>query len=489
MTSKQFLSCAVATIVFALGVVFLNVPTEEPQEVGSGASTAQLFYLTSNTVRTASNSWGFQIPSLTNCTGLQTNGSGVFSCGLGGGGGGSGLFQFNSGTDVLSPILASTSNTARLTASSFHATSTATSSTFTRATITYASSTAVTATNFWGLASLATALNANGANCSAGNYPLGIDASGAVEGCTADANTTYTGDTEIVLSGTQFSLANTLTFDYASSTSQTIPRAWLTYASSTSQTITGSAYLPSALTLGSNTFTRSGAHNLTLTTSNTTVATLPSGTVTLYGTGSGSITSSNLATSLSNETGTPGSVVFSVSPTFTGTVTLANASSTSISGTNLSFTNATATTAFYSALGNFTNLFGTNNTFTNSTTTNAHYSGRVDTASSTHSRLGAITFTVPATPTTTTATTSFDLGVAMEPQNWQEGSCYTRNNTASFVFTDGTNDMNPRAASTTVGTFLIGTNNSFTTGEKRAVEVGALTNDVLSCSVTVHYSP
>lgn len=36
-----------------------------------------------------------------------------------------------------------------------------------------------------GNAGTATALAANGANCSAGNYPLGVDASGAVEGCTA----------------------------------------------------------------------------------------------------------------------------------------------------------------------------------------------------------------------------------------------------------------------------------------------------------------
>lgn len=36
-----------------------------------------------------------------------------------------------------------------------------------------------------GNASTATALAANGANCSAGNYPLGVDASGAVENCTA----------------------------------------------------------------------------------------------------------------------------------------------------------------------------------------------------------------------------------------------------------------------------------------------------------------
>jgi len=36
------------------------------------------------------------------------------------------------------------------------------------------------------LAATATALAANGTNCSAGQYPLGVDASGNVEGCTAD---------------------------------------------------------------------------------------------------------------------------------------------------------------------------------------------------------------------------------------------------------------------------------------------------------------
>src|SRR3990172_8136038 len=36
-----------------------------------------------------------------------------------------------------------------------------------------------------GAATTATALAANGANCAADNYPLGVDASGAVENCTA----------------------------------------------------------------------------------------------------------------------------------------------------------------------------------------------------------------------------------------------------------------------------------------------------------------
>lgn len=40
----------------------------------------------------------------------------------------------------------------------------------------------------------ATALAANGANCSAGNYPLGVDASGASESCTADDDVPESGD-------------------------------------------------------------------------------------------------------------------------------------------------------------------------------------------------------------------------------------------------------------------------------------------------------
>lgn len=48
----------------------------------------------------------------------------------------------------------------------------------------YTSGDAITG-SLTGNASTATALAANGANCSAGNYPLGVDASGAAESCTA----------------------------------------------------------------------------------------------------------------------------------------------------------------------------------------------------------------------------------------------------------------------------------------------------------------
>ena len=74
-----------------------------------------------------------------------------------------------------------------------------------------------------------------------------------------------------------------------------------------------------------------------------TISSTPQGT--LYGTASGSITSAQLATSLTDETGT-GSAVFSASPTFTGTLT----------GTSATFTG----TLVQQNITDGTNLFGQN---------------------------------------------------------------------------------------------------------------------------------
>lgn len=72
------------------------------------------------------------------------------------------------------------------------------------------------------------------------------------------------------------------------------------------------------------TFTTSGAYTTTLTTTANTSVTLPT-SGTLYGTATGSITSSQLATSLSDETGS-GVVVFGTSPAFTTSVTTGSSS-------------------------------------------------------------------------------------------------------------------------------------------------------------------
>lgn len=94
------------------------------------------------------------------------------------------------------------------------------------------------------------------------------------------------------------------------------------------------------------TITISGAYPVTFTLSETTSIALPTGG-TLYGTAPASITSAQFAASLTNETGSAGSVVFSVSPALTGTPTAPTASA----GTS---TTQIATTAFVA--GNFTPL-------------------------------------------------------------------------------------------------------------------------------------
>jgi hypothetical protein len=83
----------------------------------------------------------------------------------------------------------------------------------------------------------------------------------------------------------------------------------------------------------------SGAFALTLTSTATSNATIPAGTNTLYSTLSGSITSSQLATSLTNETGS-GVAVFGTSPTFTTSILLAGATSGNITLNSDALSNA-----------------------------------------------------------------------------------------------------------------------------------------------------
>lgn len=61
--------------------------------------------------------------------------------------------------------------------------------------------------NDWPKADQADALAANGANCSAGQYPLGVDAAGAVESCTADDDTPESGDFGNLTAGAGLSIS------------------------------------------------------------------------------------------------------------------------------------------------------------------------------------------------------------------------------------------------------------------------------------------
>src|SRR3990167_1614687 len=104
------------------------------------------------------------------------------------------------------------------------------------------SSSSAVSLSITGLAGTATALAANGANCTAGQYPLGVNASGAVEDCTAaaagGADFTYATDIGFGVTGsatttkTQFTLgihaSGTSQFSNATSTLFTAATAWLT---------------------------------------------------------------------------------------------------------------------------------------------------------------------------------------------------------------------------------------------------------------------
>src|SRR3990167_6118833 len=90
-----------------------------------------------------------------------------------------------------------------------------------------------------GLAGTATALASNPTNCSAGNYPLGIDASGNVESCTADISGTGVFEcTPDTYSGTAVNATSTgLWLKATSPYSLVASSTFITYASTTQLTV------------------------------------------------------------------------------------------------------------------------------------------------------------------------------------------------------------------------------------------------------------
>lgn len=90
--------------------------------------------------------------------------------------------------------------------------------------------------------------------------------------------------------------------------------------------------------------------------------------------------------------------------------------------------------------------------------------------------------------TTTTATTSIALGTAYVAQTITGIECWSGAGTVSYQLNDGTNQMNSLLATTTASRFAVSTNNSYTKGEKRFMDIGAMTGSYLSCSIDIIYN-
>lgn len=93
-----------------------------------------------------------------------------------------------------------------------------------------------------------------------------------------------------------------------------------------------------------------------------------------------------------------------------------------------------------------------------------------------------------ATSTAWTATSTIPLGTARVGETWNDVQCYTDTGTLNVSFNDGTNRMDMLNASTTVGTVTFTTNNTFTSAEKRYVDVGTPASSPTKISCTVSRS-
>lgn len=93
-----------------------------------------------------------------------------------------------------------------------------------------------------------------------------------------------------------------------------------------------------------------------------------------------------------------------------------------------------------------------------------------------------------ATSTAWTATTTVPLGPSYVAETWNGIQCFTDAGTVNVSLYDGTNRMNLLNASTTVGTVVLSTNNTFTAAEKRYADIGTPASSPTKISCTVSRS-
>lgn len=218
-----------------------------------------------------------------------------------------------------------------------------------------------------------------------------------------------------------------------------------------------------------------GGSNTTITYTGLSTSTALTGGRLLYSDGTKNVT--DIATTTVSITGpftipsTYGSLVGgSGSITFTGLST-----STALTGGQLLYTDGTK---------NVTNV----GTTTLSLSSAYSYSGTLG------SVVGGVGGTLSSvqTPafsyatTSWTGTTTIPIGPAFYAETWNAVKCFTDVGTLNVSFNDGSNRMDMLNASTTVGTFNLVTNNSFTAGEKRYVDIGTPASSPTKISCTVN---
>lgn len=310
-------------------------------------------------------------------------------------------------------------------------------------------------------------------------------------------------------------LTGTSTLGFASSTALTVSgNSWLNLASTTALTVSGQTWLANASTTavsGTNTrftngyFTNSSlgfASSTSLTVANNVWLNLASSTA---------LTATRLFA-------TNSALTYASTTSFgsTGNAWLTYASSTGMSGANLNFTNAT-TSSFFSALGSFTNIVvNTLATFLNMVVTGLlDVGGGVleipNGTAPTVDSIGELAFDSTsnqlvlfgtekkvigngndytsftyATTTAWTGTTTLPLGPSFVAETWNGIQCYTDAGTLVVQVGDGTNWTNANQASTTVGTTVLSTNNTFTAAEKRYWRAGtpASSPTIISCTIS-----
>lgn len=392
----------------------------------------------------------------------------------------------------------------------------------------YASSTSVSATRFWGAltgdvtgtASLATALAANGANCSAGSAAGGVSASGVAEDCTdywteaentsaayidASALTPYltlaafysTTTADIAEGGTNYYYTDARVNSYIHS-STTIPKTYTANTFTALQTATNATttYLTVTdlftgtiksgtwngstigIAYGGTNATSYNSHQL-LSFNGTAIVSTSTPTAARY------IATSTTASSFPYASSTG----YTVTDIWIGTVKSGTWNGSTI-GVAYGGTNATT---FGSHM-----LLGFNGTSVVATSTPVVGSVYASSTTATSTFLGGVimsgrvqTKTYPsfvyASSTAFIGTTTVALGPAFDNQTFNSVKCFTDAGTTDVYFTDGTNRMNWLQASTTVGTIPLSTNNTFTPGEKRYIEIGnpQTSPKSLSCSFDI----